>query len=277
MRPGAYLHHIQLRSPDPARMARFYADTLDMKAQQLTDGTWLCEGPARLVSFCEGDAGLDRIGFACHDAESLAEFRRRVAVAGIAVEEPGTGMLGDGAFAVRDPHGNRVVFGLAPKRALTDPAPVERTLRGPLQHITLIARDIEAIEAFYADVLGFLISDRVMDGDHLTTSFLRSNHEHHTLACFRGSRDGVDHHSYEAAEWDTLRDWADHFARRDIQLSWGPGRHGPGNNLFIFIHDPDGNWIELSAELEVIHDRVTKSWPHHPRTLNLWGEARMRI
>ena len=49
------------------------------------------------------------------------------------------------------------------------------------------------------------------------------------------------------------------------------GRHGPGNNLFIFIEDPDGNWIEISAELEVIHDRQVKVWKHEPKTLNLWG------
>ena len=57
---------------------------------------------------------------------------------------------------------------------------------------------------------------------------------------------------------------------------WGPGRHGPGNNIFIFITDPDENWIEISAELEVIYDRDTVDWPQHPRTLNKWGEAILR-
>ena len=90
------------------------------------------------------------------------------------------------------------------------------------------------------------------------------------------SRKGLDHHSYEAGEWDTIRDFADHFAARDIRLMWGPGRHGPGNNLFIFIEDPDGNWIEVSAELEVIRDRPVKHWPHGERTLNLWGNAILR-
>jgi hypothetical protein len=48
-------------------------------------------------------------------------------------------------------------------------------------------------------------------------------------------------------EWTKIRDWADHFAARNIRLIWGPGRHGPGNNLFVFIADTDGNWIEVSA------------------------------
>jgi catechol 2,3-dioxygenase len=37
-----------------------------------------------------------------------------------------------------------------------------------------------------------------------------------------------------------------------------------------------GNWIEVSAELEVIRDRPVKEWPHAPATLNLWGAAIMR-
>jgi catechol-2,3-dioxygenase len=105
---------------------------------------------------------------------------------------------------------------------------------------------------------------------------MRGNHEHHNLAVFYQDRQGVDHHSYEAGEWDTIRDWSDHLATHDIQLMWGPGRHGPGNNLFIFIEDPDGNWIEISAELEVVHDRPVKTWPHHERTLNLWGRGVLR-
>ena len=60
-------------------------------------------------------------------------------------------------------------------------------------------------------------------------------------------------------------------------MKWGPGRHGPGNNLFLFVHDPDGNWVELSAELEVVApDRPTGTWPHEERTLNSWGSAPLR-
>jgi hypothetical protein len=62
-----------------------------------------------------------------------------------------------------------------------------------------------------------------------------------------------------------------------IPLKWGPGRHGPGNNLFFFIHDTDGNWVEISAELEVVKpDRAVGAWPHEERTLNRWGIGLLR-
>jgi hypothetical protein len=55
------------------------------------------------------------------------------------------------------------------------------------------------------------------------------------------------------------------------------GRHGPGNNLFLFFHDPDDNWIELSAEIEFCAiDRPIGTWPHEERTLNSWGSGLLR-
>jgi catechol 2,3-dioxygenase len=43
------------------------------------------------------------------------------------------------------------------------------------------------------------------------------------------------------------------------------------------IEDPQGYWIELSAELEIVPDRVSKRLgKHEERTLNLWGSAFMR-
>jgi hypothetical protein len=62
-----------------------------------------------------------------------------------------------------------------------------------------------------------------------------------------------------------------------IPLWWGPGRHGPGNNLFFMIEDPDGHKVEFSAELErVPRETDFRTWPHEQRTLNLWGSAWMR-
>lgn len=70
---------------------------------------------------------------------------------------------------------------------------------------------------------------------------------------------------------------SDDLAARGIGLVWGPGRHGPGNNLFIMVRDPDDNLIEFSAELEVIsNDRPARVWPQAESTFNLWGSASLR-
>ena len=106
---------------------------------------------------------------------------------------------------------------------------------------------------------------------------MRSDPEHHSFAAFRAPAVRGDHHSYETTCWNDIRDWADHMGRQNIKLWWGPGRHGPGNNLFFMVEDPDGYKVELSAEIELMpREMAARSWKHEERTLNLWGQAWMR-
>jgi catechol 2,3-dioxygenase-like lactoylglutathione lyase family enzyme len=270
---GAYLHHLAFESPSPQRLAEFYAATLGMPLHRAAAEEWRCEGPRRKMIFVPGERRkMAYAGFALRDADGAEALRARAASEGITILPSPSPYLREGAFAVRDPNGQCICFGLA--AAGEEPAP---GIHGPLQHVTFASTDLDSFVDFYHRRLGFAITDRVLrDNGDVATVFVTSNYEHHTIACFLSDRNGVDHHSYEAGEWNTIRDWCDHFASLGISLMWGPGRHGPGNNLFAFIEDPDGNWIEISAELEIIHDRPMKDWPHAEKTLNLWGRAIMR-
>ncbi len=271
---SAYLHHLHFSSPQPERLAAFYSDAMDMVTSKAAENLWLTSGPARRLLFSAGEAKtLVSAGFAVRDREALEGLRARAEEKGLGPKDTTALFFAPGAFEVRDPDSNAIVFGLAKEGEQPQPG----RIRGPLQHLTLASRDLAAIENFYAAGLGFGVSDRVVNGEgKVMTVFMRGNHEHHNLACFFQDRQGIDHHSYEAGEWDTIRDWADQLATKNIPLMWGPGRHGPGNNLFLFILDPDDNWIEISAELEIVHDRPVKTWPHAERTLNLWGHGKLR-
>jgi catechol-2,3-dioxygenase len=273
LQASAYLHHLHLHSPDPERLATFYAHAMAMTAER-ADAGWRLEGPSRRMLISKGSAKhLAHAAFAVRNQQDLDGVRSNATNNGLAPKEAQSPLFAPGAFGVADPDGNVIVFGLATDETRSD----ELRPRGRLQHLTLATRDVGAIETFYSEKLGFGVSDRVIrDDGKVMTCFMRSDHEHHNLACFYQDRQGIDHHSYEAGEWDALRDWCDRLAERDIKLMWGPGRHGPGNNLFVFIEDPDGNWIEISAELELIRDRPVKHWPHAPQTLNRWGNAIMR-
>jgi catechol 2,3-dioxygenase-like lactoylglutathione lyase family enzyme len=265
---GAYLHHLALQTQNPAGMAQFYADTMNMEARQ--DGsTWICEGPLRRMIFVPGESRrLDYAGFACRDAEGLDGIRQQIRRQEIELIASPSPYFGREAFALRDTDGNVVVFGLAAQE------PPRHGIRGPLQHLTLASETPDRIEAFYVNKLGFRTSDyaRAEDGRTLAV-WTRSNHEHHTLACFRRGYQGIDHFSFEAGDWNVIKDWCDRMGERRIPIVWGPGRHGPGNNIFIFIEDPDRNWIEISAEMEVIYNRPSKVWKSEDYTLNMWGRA----
>ena len=220
---------------------------------------------------------LDYAAYSVPDHAVLESLARRLAAAGVDTAYVDQAGFKEGALTYHDPDGNRFVFGLPSGETLElKGSAANRAAR--IQHVVFASTDVQRLLTFFTDVAGFTLSDRVLDDQGgLRTAFVRCSHEHHSLAVFAANENRLDHHCYEAGEWNLIRDWADHFARARVPLKWGPGRHGPGDNLFLFIHDPDGNWVEISAELEhVQHDRPVGEWPHEERTLNSWGMGLLR-
>lgn len=271
----ARLHHLRRDSEDAEGLARFYATLLGDAVEPLPGGEWLVSGRGRRMVVGRGaKAAVPYYALEMSAAAQLAGYRRGLEALGLACEKSPTPLFGDDAFAVADPDGRRVVFGLPRDRAGAGgrPGPVAR-----LQHFVCASTQPEAMLAFYRDRLGLVESDRVLEDKALSAFFLRSDPEHHSFAAFRAPESRPDHHCYETNCWNDIRDWADHLGALRIPLWWGPGRHGPGNNLFFMIEDPDGHKVEFSAELEVMpKDLAHRTWPHEQHTLNLWGSAWMR-
>ena len=268
-----FLHHIAIESNDPEKLARFYSKTMRMNIISSKKNAWHCLGPNRLLIFLPGQSQkLSFAVFACPEEHDLHQIKKRVLREGLTLKSFDSLYLKKGAFSLLDPDGNVIVFGIPLQEKL-----VKSSFHAPLQHLTLQSTDLLKFIDFYQAKLGFCISDRVINNEGLiTTCFMRSNSEHHSLACFKSDKATMDHHSYEVGDWNLIKDWCDHFSTLGIKLFWGPGRHGPGNNLFVFIQDCDGNKIEISAELEIVCSRQVIDWPHEARTLNLWGDALMR-
>lgn len=270
---SAHLAGVALTSPDPRALAGFYQDALGYEGGWRGD-CWTGQLGARWLMIGAGAANnADHAIFAVPDAQALSDLRGRLASAGIDVAETQTPVFSGTAIRFSDPDGNVLLFGIADPVRQAEVAGAAR-----LQHIVFASDAAPAMVRFYCDIIGFAPSDYVRDeGQDLTSAFLRCGEEHHSLAVFRAPRKRLDHLCYDVATWTDIRDWADRFAARHIKLRWGPGRHGPGNNLFLFINDPDGNWLEFSTELEqVVGSRPVKTWVHEERTLNSWGAAFLR-
>ncbi|HEY4134479.1 MAG TPA: VOC family protein [Alphaproteobacteria bacterium] len=272
----AHLDLVKVTSPQPDVLFDYYRRILGGAVVDLPNGERLLAGAERRILVGPGDAG--KFGYAAYalgDRARLDALRAHVEKQGIAIQPSPLSLLGDGAFAVADPNGNLIAFSVG---ARIPDAPAADKLPGRLQHVVVTTEDMPGMMAFYADVLGFRLSDRVQDHEGDTTAaFFRSDDEHHSFACFRARGRKLDHFCFETSKWDDIRDWADHLATMHLPIGWGPGRHGPGNNLFFMLNDPDGNAFEFSAEIEHIdHDIATREWPHEQRTLNSWGTAWMR-
>ena len=262
----ARLHHLRRDSPKPEPLARFYGELLGDRVAPLPDGSWLVAGRGRRLVVGKGAAGsVPYFALELRDSAHVEAYRRRCNA-----ESFSSPLLAEGAFAVTDPDGRRVVFGLT--REIETPS----GLPGRLQHFVCATQRLPEMLEFYRG-LGMVESDRVLEGEALSAVFLRSDPEHHSFAAFRAPESRPDHHCYETTGWLDIRDWADRMAALRIPLWWGPGRHGPGNNLFFMIEDPDGHKVEFSAELELMPKEMPhRTWPHEQRTLNLWGSAWMR-
>jgi catechol 2,3-dioxygenase-like lactoylglutathione lyase family enzyme len=275
----AGLDHLRIDSPRPEALADFYARALGMTLSPLGHGNVLAEAPGRRIVFGRGGTrGHPWSAYALAEEGQLARYRRYVAERGAAVVASPSPLFGESAFAVRDPDGRLMVFGLPRAASIARDA-----MPGRLQHVVVASERFPAMMAFYRDVLGFLVSDTVHVDDgkgglgEPNVCFLRADLEHHSFAVFRAPRSMSDHFALDVPSWDAIRLWADHFAALEVAIWWGPGRHGAGNNLFFMVKDPDGNNIEISAELErIAKGEPGKRWPAGGRALNLWGPVWVR-
>lgn len=271
--------HIGLRVPDVAACVEFYGRVLGMAVHAELAGGGMRMGWGsghHVIDLLPGETSLDHLAFEVGEPGGLPALEKRLRDAGHEVrpldesfvDEPVDDAKG---LACTDPDGNTVHFH-APVRRPGEHAADTRTRPIKYQHITLATHDVAKMTDFYTRLAGFRISDQLDDGGFV---WLRSNRDHHTLAIVHNQQPGLDHYSYDLAEWADFKTWCDRLTEEGIDVVWGPGRHGPGNNLFIFFDDPAGNHVELSAELEKFHDdRVTytpRQWDPVPRSVNLWG------
>ena len=268
----ANLHYLELGCADVEKSAQFYERALGYAFSRHGDAR-IGRGPERRLVLLPGEAcKLVSSGFTV-TREELENLRERIRKTGWAANNGPTRLFSD-AVSVSDPDGNCYAFGIAEAEEKIASA----TPRARMQHVVTSSPNPVAIVQFLVEVVGFTVTDVVLDDQRgMRVTFLRCNNEHHNVAVFKAAESRFDHHSYEVASWNDIRDWADLMAKERIPLQWGPGRHGPGHNLFMFVHDPDGNWIELSADLEIIGEgRAVGEWPHEHRTLNEWGLGRLR-
>lgn len=279
------LGYVQFTTPDVERMIHYYTKTLDFElVDKAPDGAFLTTGfDHHSVVITKGDnRARSTVGYEIWG--SIADAQRSLREAGYEVErrsdigpgtpdalvliEPVTGVPLH-LYESQEPSG---VAGYTPLRPTK------------LGHVAAFTRELASLQTFYEELLGFKWSDTI--GDFFV--FLRCNADHHA-ANFMASQkyEGMHHIAYEMRDPAHLIMMIDHLAKESYRLIWGPGRHGPGHNLFTYHKDPDGNTVELFTQLDVMHDENKGYWeprpwhesyPLYPKTwevdlatVNIWG------
>src|SRR5262245_16464362 len=139
-----------------------------------------------------------------------------------------------------------------------------------LTHAVLNSADQEACERFAVEKLGFTVSDRTA---HMR--FLRCNRKHHCVAYAKAQSPSMNHIAFEMQSVDAVMRGIARMREAGFESVWGPGRHGPGNNVFGYFIAPYGGVIEYTAEVSEVGDdyRVgaPEDWKWPPGRMDHWG------
>lgn len=283
--PVAKLGYVEQRTQDLDRLVAHYTDALcfDVVERSPTRVHLALGSEHHAMVLSQGEpTGRASVGLQL--AGDLEDAARALGEAGIAVERRSDEQPGIGEALVVGEAGTGVPLVLYESMSQTG-AP---TTLGPrptkIGHVASFAPSLPETQGFYQDVLGFKWSDTI---NHFFT-FMRCNSDHHAVNVMESTkREGLHHVAFEARDIVHLKDILDQLARHAVRLDWGPGRHGPGHNIFSYHRDPDGNTIEVFCEIDVVLDERAprweprpwheefpmgpKHWPQKPESANQWG------
>ncbi len=268
--------HIGLTVRDVDRAAKYYQDIVGLHPAGKANGGMLMrlDHDHHAVVLYPGERpAVHHIGIEVADAGAAADHLRAngIALLRMDVDEPGQGR----AIRCQDPDGNVVELYEGMERKV-EPIPPHENRARKFGHITLNVRDLKATERFYCGLLGFRLSDRMAD----KAMWIRCNPDHHGLALIEAPHAKLHHFALEVFDWSSLRQTCDYLLSRRVPILYGPGRHGPGYNLFTYFAAADGNMIEYFCDmLQIWHDEKGRPtyepqvWKAEGKTINQWGMA----
>ena len=179
-------------------------------------------------------------------------------------DEPGGGY----GIAFRDPQG-RILRAVCEDLRHTDTAP-GRDRPERLAHVVMNSRDVAAGQKFYEQALGFRLSDRTR-----IMAFMRCNSDHHNIALADADNDCLNHIAFLMPGLDDVMRGGGRMKDAGHAIQWGPGRHGPGNNLFNYFLGPFDFVIEYTAEVSQVDDAyrtgMPEDWKWPPGRIDHWG------
>lgn len=281
-----HLSHVALRVPDPEATAAYYKKVLGLgetSRDAATGAICLSALPDdypvvphhELVLYPgDGPAELDHIGLAVRDEAALNAMAASLAEQGIATEGPSSFESVHGpSLRLHDPDGRTIEL-LVPPAPVVRPAGDAPFAIAKLGHITMKSPDPARARSFWEQALGFRLSDQMGD----IFFWMRCNRDHHAVAFTKHDAPGIHHIAWELTDWEQFKRMGDHFITVDAKIEYGPGRHGPGNNIFIYFLDPNDVRTELFCELARIDDEDSYKpgfWEAGSRgtTINRWGGA----
>jgi catechol-2,3-dioxygenase len=201
------------------------------------------------------------------DTATLVQIGQKLEAAGMAVSE------GEGGLHCTDPCGLKISFRVSRRRKVTvtgtpsntidrhrridTPSPVyQRAEPVNIGHYVLFVPEVEPMQYFYAEVLGFRISDSYPG----TGLFLRCNAEggHHNLFLLKSptGKAGINHVAFTVRDVHEVIGGGMQINRQGWETQLGPGRHPISSAFFWYVKAPCGGLVEYYTD----EDYLTEKW-----------------
>ncbi|MGF7465692.1 VOC family protein [Alcaligenes nematophilus] len=217
------------------------------------------DGPTvrEVVWGVESEANLDRYAVALRDQPGFSDQSIQ-GVRRVACQDP-NGL----AIALQVTRKREVEVDSAPmntwneRRRVNQPAPIyERAVPIEVGHVVFFVADVDRVEQFYVEHLGFVSSDRYPGRG----AFLRCTEDggHHDLFLLQlptGKR-GINHVAFTVRDIHEVFGGGLHFSRCGWETQLGPGRHPVSSAYFWYFRNPAGGLIEYYAD----EDQLTADW-----------------
>ncbi|KDB50717.1 putative ring-cleavage extradiol dioxygenase [Sphaerotilus natans subsp. natans DSM 6575] len=272
------LRSVALDVPDLARAEAFYTEVWRLTVSARTEDALYLRGSGpdhHLLSLHAGPClAVRHASLRARSVEALeAVAAATLAAGGRVLHAPRASKDPAGGLALRiaDPHGRvfHIVHGdrLHPSEA-GQPVPADQPVR--LAHAVFNSHDVAATQRFMEQALGFGLSDRTR-----IMAFMNCDRDHHTLAIGDTDNDALNHIAFLMPALDDVMRGGGRMSDAGFPIVWGPGRHGPGDNVFNYFVGPFGEVIEYTAEVEQIDETyragAPADWTWPPGRTDQWG------
>ncbi len=235
----------------------------------------------RLMVDQAGDAGAGFFGWEVENGAALEALAARLEQSGVAVARGSRALAGQRRVAdlivLNDPVGNRLEVFHGAETASAPFVPgrsISGFRTGPLGmgHAVMTVERVDDVLPFYRDVLGFRLSDYVLDP--FKAFFLHVNPRHHSLAFLETGKNGMHHLMVELFSLDDVGQAYDLALGEEGRIGVTLGRHINDAMTSFYSWTPSGFMVEYGWGGRAIEPAT---WQPSEVTYgpSLWGHDRV--
>ncbi|HEX4410243.1 MAG TPA: VOC family protein [Xanthobacteraceae bacterium] len=217
-----------------------------------------------------------RLVFDVGDRAGVDTLHKAVVASGVKATAPAMLKIAGGGygFGCKDPDGRNLAFvcEAADHKDTADQADRPRYI----VHANLNAVNFDASLAFFTKVLGMRLID-----DNAPLWFLHcDNSDHCSVVLAKTNQPTLNHIAFDMPDFDSVMRGMGRMKDNGYPIEWGPGRHGPGNNVFAYFCGPDEVPLEYSFDVLQVDDsyqpRPSSYWKFAPGRSDQWGITQPR-